>query len=475
VFNFTITHESRVGTLPEDMPEGQRDLLPEDRHDPANAKLPPYYPDTPVIRKHWAHYYDLITAMDAQVGQVLRELEEDGLADNTIVFWFSDHGVGLPRAKRWLYDAGLHVPMIVRWPGTVEPGSINDELVSFVDFAPTVLSLAGVTPPEHMQGQVILGENAAPPRKYIYGMRDRMDERYDHIRAVRDKRYKYIRNYEPWRAYDQPLRYPESFPVMQEMRRVQAAGELTPEQALFFRQEKLLEELYDMEADPHELNNLASDAALADKLDELRGALDAWEIEIDDLGPIPEFALADWLTGNTASDAPSDPPAVQIAGDQNLFGRTNEDWLTEFHNDDRRRRIAAAKSFSAGGAMWPFWGEPDPLVVYWGLESLAQPEHTISESSWERIAAFLDSEKIAHQLGAAGVCIAHDRADEAMPVVRALLAHENEFTRLYAAQLLEPIAESNAAAREALEAVSEDRSTYVRHTFERALMGAATP
>jgi uncharacterized sulfatase len=385
--------------------------------------------------------------MDAQSGEILRQLEEDGLADNTIVMWYSDHGVGLPRAKRWLYDSGLNIPMIVRWPGVIEPGSVSDDLVSFVDFAPTVLSLAGVKPPDYMQGQVVLGERAAPPRQYIYGMRDRMDERYDHIRAVRDRRYKYIRNYEPYRAYDQYLEYPESYPVMQDMRRAQAAGELNDVQALFFRQEKPLEELYDTDADPHELNNLAADPALADQLDRMRKALDEWEAAIGDLGAIPEFALGDWLAGETDV------------------------------SDERRARIAAAKAVAVGlGSGVPrtklasLLNDADPLVAYWGAIGLAYgPDELLTSNALEKVTGMLESDAVAHRLGAATVLVEHGRADDAIPVLRELMDDENQYVRLHAVQLLERIGPENAATLGLLEAAAEDRYMDVKKCAKHGL------
>ncbi len=469
VFNFTVTHESRIGTLPEGMSKAEQALLPEQRHDPAKADLPPYYPDTPVIRRHWAHYYDLITAMDTQTGKILRQLEEDGLADDTIVMWYSDHGVGLPRAKRWLYDSGLHVPMIVRWPGVIEPGSVRDELASFVDFAPTVLSLAGETPPDHMQGQVLLGEHAAPPREYVYGMRDRMDERYDHIRAVRDKRYKYIRNYEPYRAYDQYLTYPESYPVMQDMRRVQAAGELDEIQQLYFRQTKPLEELYDTDADPHEIHNLAEDPSLQSELQRLRDAMNAWEIEIGDLGAIPEFALGAWLAGDTALPGNPELPSYTIAGDGKVFGRTTEAWMAEIHSKDRRRRIAAAKAFGARAIILPLEGEPDPLFVYWSCVSIAFGTAQIDESQWGSWRAMLESKEVAHRLGASTVFVVRNRGAEAVPALEELMSDANEFVRLYASQLLERLGTEDSNVLALLQAAKSDLNNYVKRTSDHAL------
>ncbi|MBN1348775.1 sulfatase-like hydrolase/transferase [candidate division KSB1 bacterium] len=281
VFNFTITHESKIRT--------PVDLQPET--DPEKITLPPYYPDTPIVRNDYARYYDIIHTMDSQVADCLKQLEQDGLADDTIVFFFSDHGRGLPRAKRWIYDSGIHVPLIVRWGGQLAPGSQCHDLVSFVDFAPTVLSLAGVPLPSHLQGQAFLGEQKSAPRTAIFAARDRMDERYDHIRAVRDQQFKYIRNFQPETPYAREIAYMELMPTMREMRRLNAEGKLDAIQKLFFRQTKPVEELYDIIADPHEIRNLADDPAYQAQLERLRGLLETWQTETGDLGNLPEAEM----------------------------------------------------------------------------------------------------------------------------------------------------------------------------------------
>jgi len=292
VINITTTHEGQIRSTEQKFALHMSRVKPEDRHDPLKAVLPPYYPDTPIVRRDWARYYDLITSMDAQVAEILQRLEADGLADSTIVFFFSDHGRGLPRAKRWLYDSGLHVPMIVRWPDRSGAGSTCDDLVSFVDLAPTVLSLAGVEIPEHMQGGAFLGDQkVAKPREYVCAARDRMDETYDIIRAVRDKQYKYIRNFRPGRPYAQYIHYAEQMPTMQEMRRLYKEGKLTGPQKIFFLPEKPEEELYDTQADPHEINNLAGSAEHATTLERMRKALEDWMTAIGDLAFVPEEEL----------------------------------------------------------------------------------------------------------------------------------------------------------------------------------------
>lgn len=291
VINLTSTHESRI-RQPEASYQRLRSSLPPDqRHDPEQAKVPPYYPDTPVTRRDWARYADLITATDRRVGKILRDLKQDGLTDQTVVFFWGDHGRGLPRAKRWIYDSGIRVPLIVRWPGHLAPNTRRDDLVCFLDLAPTVLSLADVTVPQHMQGQVILGPGRAQEREFIYAARDRMDEARDIIRAVRDKRFKYIRNFMPELPYAQSIDYMDQMPTMREMRRLYTAGDLNDIQQLFFRSTKPVEELYDTQADPHEIRNLAADPQFQDRLQRMREALDSWARDTGDLGLIPEPIL----------------------------------------------------------------------------------------------------------------------------------------------------------------------------------------
>jgi uncharacterized sulfatase len=300
VFNFTVTHESQVRAPSAQTKRLVAELPAVDRHDPARAVLPPYYPDTPAVRRDWANYYDNITAAEKLVARLLKQLESDGLADDTIVWIWGDHGRGLPRGKRWVYDSGIQVPLLIRVPpkwrawafgeraSDLGEGSACNDLIAFVDFAPTVLSLAGVALPDHLQGRAFLGPARGKPRKYIVAARDRMDERYDVIRAVRDERFKYIRNFMPARPYAQHIAYLELMPTMREWRRLADAGELTGPAALFFQPAKPVEELYDTLADPHEVNNLAGDARFAEKLQELRGLLLMWMVETNDLGLIPE-------------------------------------------------------------------------------------------------------------------------------------------------------------------------------------------
>lgn len=289
--NLNTTHESQIRSSPAQFAKNTAKLQPEDRHDPARATLPPYYPDTPETRRDWANYHDLVTAVDYQVAEILADIERHGIASNTVVFFFGDHGRGLPRGKRWVYDSGIRVPLIVRWPGQIKPATVREDLVAFVDFAPTVLSLAGCKAPRELDGINFLGPNRAADRQYIYAARDRMDEAYDRIRCVRDARYKYIRNFHPELPYAQRIDYMEQMPTTRVWREWNAAGKLKGPQALWFARSKPPEELYDLERDPHEINNLAASPPHQGKLNELRSALDRWIIDTGDMGAITETEL----------------------------------------------------------------------------------------------------------------------------------------------------------------------------------------
>jgi len=279
VFNFMTTHESRIWT------KKNNPLLV----DPAKVKLPPYYPESPIIRKDMARMYSNIMEMDKQVGEMLKELEDRGLLDSTIVVWYSDNGGPLPRGKREIYNSGLRVPMIIRYPHKEHAGTVNDELISFVDFAPTTLSLAGIKIPDYMQGQAFLGpQKASTPRKYIYAARDRMDANYDMVRAVGDGRFKYLKNFQPEKPYIQNITYRLDMDLMNELLRLNEEGKLNDVQKLWFRKTKPVEELYDTKIDPYELNNIAGDPKYAAKLSELRKALADWMQMTNDKGFIPE-------------------------------------------------------------------------------------------------------------------------------------------------------------------------------------------
>ena len=282
---------------------------------PKDAKLPipPYLPDTEVVRRDLWKMYNNIAEMDKQVGAVLKQLKEDGLLENTIIFFYGDHGGPMPRQKRLVYDSGLHTPMIIRFPNKQQAGTTDSQLTSFVDFAPTLLSLLGIEPPGHLQGRAFLGEyQAKEKRKYIHAAADRFDGFTDAIRAVRDERFKYVRNFRPEQGYYLPLLYRERIPTMQEMLRLRDEGKLDRIQKLWFRESKALEELYDCKSDPHELNNLADDPAYQEKLEELRAEMDRWIQDIGDHPNLPERELINKLWEGKDQQPVTDVPTISV-------------------------------------------------------------------------------------------------------------------------------------------------------------------
>ncbi|MBK8900085.1 MAG: sulfatase [Anaerolineaceae bacterium] len=328
-FHGMVTHESQIYTDDERFAQNTSRLKLEERHDPDVAPVPPNYPDTAVFRQAVARYNDLITAMDYWLGDILQELETDGLADNTVVVFWSDHGRGFPREKRWPYECGLRVPLIVRWPGKIAPGTVVDELICTMDLAATMLAVAGLPVPKYMHAQLIFdaqGRQSDQPRRYVFSHRDRMGETEDTVRTVRDGRFRYLRNYHPDRPYMQHQEYADRMTsTWQELRklRFQEAEQLnqglmpnllTPAQRHFMNTTKPAEELYDLLADPHEINNLAADPAYATDLQHLRDALNRWQEEYPDLGLIPEAELLQrWRPDGAFSKTTA--PEVQMEDD----------------------------------------------------------------------------------------------------------------------------------------------------------------
>ena len=297
VFNLEITHESRI--FPTSPARKGKPLVT----DPKEVPVPPYYPDTPLVREELARVYDNIADMDTQVGEILKQLEDDGLAENTVVFYWSDHGDGVPRSKRSLYDAGLRVPLMIRWPKSLAPsfapGSASDELVSFIDLAPTTLAAAGVEAPAHLQGRVLVGPKAAPAPRLVFAARDRMDIEYDMMRSARDARFLYIRNFHPELPYAGHIVYRNQSAIMQEWLRLQAEGTLSGPAALWMRTRRPAEELYDTRADPHQIANLAAEPAHRATLERMRAAVSDWMMKIDDQGLVnePEMIQRMWPGG----------------------------------------------------------------------------------------------------------------------------------------------------------------------------------
>ncbi|MDI1323697.1 MAG: sulfatase [Algoriphagus sp.] len=313
VFNIETTHESQVWML------ANQPLLV----DPADVMIPPYYPDDSISRAVMARFVSNVMTMDSQVGEILKQLKEDGLYENTIIFFYSDHGDGLPYAKREMYDRGLRAPLMIKAP-FLKPGTVDAQLVSFVDLGPTVLSLAGVEIPETIQGKAFLGKQKSQTlRKYIYAGRDRMDSEYDRVRAVSDGRYKYIRNYMPEKPNYQNVQYRLQNPLMLHLLKLNEEGKLTPDQARWFAPSKPLEEFYDTQTDPYEFKNLVGNPAYEEKLKELRAAHEQWMKDYPDMSAIPEMEMVRaWWGGKDEAPATAEPQVEFSAGKVSISSAT---------------------------------------------------------------------------------------------------------------------------------------------------------
>lgn len=452
VFNFTVTHESQY-RCPEKRYEQHMKGIPREwRHDPAKVTVPPYHPDTPETRRDWARYYDLISAMDRQAGNILTQLDEDGLAGNTIVFFYSDHGVGLPRCKKWCYDAGSRVPLIVRFPEKYRqwapgrPGSATDRMVSFVDFAPTALSLAGVAIPDSMQGYAFLGDQAGSPREYIYLMRSRMAERYELVRGVRDRHYLYLRNYMPHLTYSQHISYTYEMPMMQAWDRLYREGKLSGPPALWFRETKPLEELYDTHNDPHQIHNLAEDPEHQPRLERMRAKCLEWLARIHDLGFLPEYDQELRSRGTTPYEMARNPakyPQKKILAAADLTGR----------GPDKLPELMALLS------------DGDPAVRYWatvGLKALGPK----AAPAPERLVEVLKDESINVRIAAADALVSVGTQTDLMPVLVEGLEHPSEWIRLRTLNALDEMGDN---ARPALPQIRKARESKSRWKYDHRL------
>ena len=259
--------------------------------DAAKVKLPPYYPDHPVAREEYANYLDAIALMDSYVGEVLDRLERDGLAGNTIVVFMGDNGACLFRSKQFLYDGGIHVPLLIALPDRHRAGTVDEQMISSIDLSAALLGFAGVKPGPVFQGRNFLAPDAQP-RQHIFAARDRMDSSTDRMRAVRTAQWKYIRNYFPAIPYQQHNVYKDlNYPTWNLVRELGRAGKLSPEATLFSAERKPIEELFDLATDPHEVRNLAENPAHFETLRRLRALVDQWVVESGDRGGINEDPL----------------------------------------------------------------------------------------------------------------------------------------------------------------------------------------
>lgn len=449
VFNFTVCHESQIRASEDKYQQNTARLTPSQRHDPAKALIPPFHPDTPESRKDWARYHDNITAMDYLAGDILDQLEEDGLAENTIVFFFSDHGAGMPGIKKWVWEMGLKVPFIVRFPekhkqwAPAAPGQSTDRLVSFVDFAPTVLNLAGVRVPDHMQGSVFLGANAASPRERIHVIRDRMAERFDMVRVVRDQQFQYHRNFYPHLPWSQFTSYTEEMPTMRVWRQLHEQGKLTAVQNRYF-ESKPVEELYDIAADPFQVNNLAGKARYAQTLKQMRQQCKAWMIESGDLGLLPEYEMLARAAGKTPYDIAFDKKQNPV------------------------RRLWEVTEQTGVNELIKLLGDAEAPVRFWaatGLVGLGQ-EAAPAKAALQK--AMDDPAPYVAVTAAEGLCSLGE-VDAAIPVLIAGLEDESALIRLRAITILDRLGEQARPAIGAMKKAGMKNVGHVGQYFNRII------
>jgi len=465
VFNLMETHQSRTSVWPWEQFEKEiaSRLAPGQRADPAKVPLPQFYPDTPLARRAMARYYDCIAVMDQEAGRILAELEAGGLADDTIVFFYSDHGMGMPRGKRTLYDSGMHVPLLVRFPpkwqhlAPAKPGETVDRLVSFVDFAPTVLSLAGVAVPKHMQGVAFLGAAEGWTREFIFGARDRVDEAFDTSRSIRDARWLYIRNFRPHLSWAQPEGYSDQSDFRRELVLLGRERKLTEAPMTYLAPSRPVEEFYDTVADPQQLHNLAGAPEHRAVRDQLRMRLREWMIDTRDLGLLPESNLLE-RSGRRAPYAlarePGQYPVERVLDAADLVGRRG--MLPE------SRRLL--KDADAG-------------VRYWAAVGLRAAGKD-ARAALPELRAALDDSSSAVRIEVAGALVALGEGKAALDVLARELSAPDWNTSLHAARTLELLGETarpvlpSMRERLALAREREGRETlamFVRFALDSAV------
>ena len=428
VINLMESHQSRSMVWPyqQFQEEVQSRLSATEIHDPNLAPVPPYYPDTPLVRKTVARYYDCVTRMDQRVGEILADLKADGLYEETIVFFYSDHGSGMPRHKRALLDSGMRVPLLIRIPAKYQGMSRNvvskgavSRLVNFEDFGPTVLSLAGFDRlPSHMTGRAFLGPLATSPRQYVFGHRDRVDEIIDMARSIRSQDYLYIRNYMPHLGYNQQGAWIDQADVRGEFYKLADSGKASPAQDQYLSKTRPPEELYDCVKDPLNLNNLAYSLEHEATVMAMRERLQRHLLETRDLGLVPELEL--WR------HAKSMPP---------MQWKSTEQFNPE-------AVLAAAELVGADDyeAIEKTLGDQDPAIRYWGAVACSAAE-ALPESLLEQLRQLFDDPSKAVAIEAANAVSRHTGDAVATTALTRWFDHDDRTVVLHAARAIELLAD----------------------------------
>jgi len=417
--------------------------------DPAKVKLPPYYPDHPVLRRDWARYLNSVIYLDMQIGKILKRLDEEGIADDTAVFFWTDHGISHARGKQFLYDEGIRVPLIIRWPGAVPAGKVRRDMVSHIDIAATSLYFADIPIPKHMQGRPLFGP-AHRPRRYVFAARDRCDETLDCIRAVRDGRYKYIRNFYPDRCHLQPNRYKDNKEIIKTIRRLYAEGKLDEVQRRLLAPTRPREELYDTLNDPYEIDNLAGSGRHREVLERMRRRLLQWMKQTKDLGLVPESILGELSRScGTAYDV------LRQHQNRNLLEQILEVIELGERGGESSVRLLVEKL-----------RQGRPSVRWWAARKLGNKGRSASSAKETLIASLRDDSAAVRVESARALC-KMGFSNQGLPVLVSELENQDQIVRHYAALALEDIGQMAKPALEALEAARSDKYEYVRRIADR--------
>jgi hypothetical protein len=443
VFNCTISHESSLHTS---IPDS---LL---RHRPNEVPLPPYHPATPEVKHDWAQYYDKIEDMDTWVGEKLKKLEDAGLLENTIVFYYGDHGGVLARSKRYVYETGTRIPFILRVPEKYKylfpaekPGTKVDRLISFVDLLPTLLSIAGIEIPDYLQGNAFLGKQKTADPEYAYLFRGRMDERYDMSRAVRDQKFRYIRNYMPYRIYGQHLEYLWKAPSVGSWEKAYLSGDCNEIQSVFWNK-KPVEELYDTENDSWEINNLANNPDYKEVLERMRAANKTWVTRIYDTGFIPEADRVDRAGETPMYD-------YMRSGEVNIEEIMD---AAEIATLGRVENIETLKTYlNSNESALRYWGATGFLI----LGDNAKP-------AVDELKLALDDKSASVVSVAAEALYNLGEKEIAKKALLEVLENQNEMARCYAMNVIDCIGDSSAEIKHGVVEVVKNAEKLSREQYD---------
>lgn len=448
VFNFTECHSSVLHTPKDKLRDRLGRLREGDFHDPDQVPLPPYHPDIPEFRQAWATYYDSVTQVDYRVGELIQQLKTDGLWDNTIIFLWSDHGTGILRGKQWVWEQGTHVPLLVRFPpeyqhlAPARPGAVIDDPVTLLDLGPSVLQLAGVEIPDHMQGRPTLC-HGVNPRTFVIGQRDRMDTRFELIRTVRDGRWRYHRNFYPHVPYFGYENYIYQAEYVQKWDQLARERKLTGAQVQVAARTKPVEELYDAQSDPHMVNDLSGDPQYDTVLDHMRSQLYRWMTDTRDLGLLDE------------------PEMLSRAGERSPWEAGQE-----LRSYERILETADLHRTGDVDELLTRVSDPDSAVRFWAVTGLMVLEEDSDAAQHALHQATRDS-AVSVRIAAADGLLRLGQAKLAAPVFRDVLQHPLDIARGRAAVALDSMPPTEGPSYQTLlEPLKQAMSRYPRKGWD---------